>query len=146
MLKLIELIADLLLDLCVVVHEQVDPPGADGVEIAIAVKIMEPHALPVPNGNQRQALMAFHLRAGMPHRSQAALQQFFVIHVSVQYGAAGRLIQDHLAGGQRQIPHRFLGRKLQHIDERLRNLRRQCDAHGISVLGFKFEPVLLAMV
>ena len=63
----------------VVVAEQVDPPGADAVEDAPPLGVMQPDALGAHHRHQRQAgpaaglaLVQLHLGAGMPHRAQAA--------------------------------------------------------------------------
>ena len=67
------------------VAEQVDPPRADGVEIALAVEVVQPGALAARDGDERQCArvginVLFHLGAGMPDGGKAALQEFGIVH------------------------------------------------------------------
>ena len=59
-------------DVRVAVAKQVDPPGADAVQVTLAVHAMQPHAFGPGNRNRRLRLVQLHLRAGVPHRFQAA--------------------------------------------------------------------------
>ena len=72
MLEPVELRGDRGVDARVRVAEQVHPPGADGVEIAPAGEILEPHARAAPDRDQRQLLVILHLRARMPHVREVA--------------------------------------------------------------------------
>jgi hypothetical protein len=68
----IELVFERSVDTGVSVTKQVDPPGADGIEIAMTVAVIEPGAGAAGDGDERQALVMFHLGAGMPDGAQAA--------------------------------------------------------------------------
>ncbi len=73
LLETSELCGDGRVDPSVGVAEQVDPPGADRVQVALAGKVLEPHALPAANGNERQlSLVVLHLGARVPHVRQIA--------------------------------------------------------------------------
>ncbi|MNC84557.1 hypothetical protein D3C83_01130 [compost metagenome] len=72
-LELPELVRDCGIDARMAVAEQVDPPRADGVEVATAVEIVEPAAFAASHRNERQPLVVLHLGAGVPDRGQAAL-------------------------------------------------------------------------
>ncbi len=71
----VELLLDGGIDAGIRVAEEVDPPGAVGVEIAVAVEVDEPGPLAPRDGQRRHALGTRHLRAGMPHRIKAAALQ-----------------------------------------------------------------------
>ena len=59
--------------------EQIDPPGADGIEITVPVEIFESHSLATANRHQRQPFVIFHLGAGMPQITKILCRQFAVI-------------------------------------------------------------------
>ena len=59
----------------VAVAEQVDPPGADRVEVAPAVGVDQPRPFGARDREQRLGFEPLHLRAGMPDRAAAALGQ-----------------------------------------------------------------------
>src|SRR3990167_6564056 len=65
MLQLIDLILDALIDPRVGVAKHVDPPGADRVEVALAIEVLEPYAFAAFDRHQRQLLVVLHLRAGV---------------------------------------------------------------------------------
>lgn len=66
--------------------KQIDPPGADPVQIALAVEVAEPDAVRADNGDDGQSLMTFHLGAGVPDGVEAALQPVLVItHICSMY-------------------------------------------------------------
>src|SRR5579864_8713836 len=73
----IELILQRRVDTRVGVAEQVDPPGADGVEIATAFLIVEPRAGTARDRDERKAFVMFHLGAGVPDGTQAACDPVF---------------------------------------------------------------------
>ena len=52
-IQLIELLLDPLVDARVGVAEDVHPPGADGVDVALAVEVLQPHPLAPPDRDQR---------------------------------------------------------------------------------------------
>ena len=52
--------------------EEIDPPGTHRIEIALAVKILEPGAGTAPDRDHRQGFMVLHLRAWMPHDAKVA--------------------------------------------------------------------------
>jgi hypothetical protein len=68
----IELIFEGCVDARIRVTEQVDPPGADRVQIAVVCAVVEPRALAARNRDERQAFMVLHLGAGVPDGTQAA--------------------------------------------------------------------------
>ena len=80
MLQPVQLRLNRFVDSGIGMTEQVDPPGADGIEITPAVEVFQPHALAAANGDQRQLLMVFHLGAGMPQYGQVALNKLVVSH------------------------------------------------------------------
>ncbi len=63
--------------------EEVDPPRADGVQVASFVEIIQPHTFAAGDRHQRQRLVLFHLRARVPHRGGAACQQCIVASANV---------------------------------------------------------------
>ena len=48
------------------VAEEIDPPRADGVEIAPAVEVLKPDAAPASNRDHGEAFVILHLGAGVP--------------------------------------------------------------------------------
>ena len=80
-LQLVQLVLERGVDARVAVAEQVDPPRADGIEIALALEIVQPHALAARDRHQRQGFVLLHLGAGVPDRVQAALQVIRVFHL-----------------------------------------------------------------
>ena len=64
------------------VAEKIYPPGTDGVQVAVALGIVQPCTLAANDGNQRQLFMQFHLRAGVPHGLAAALQKILIAHAA----------------------------------------------------------------
>ena len=80
-LERVELFAQGRVDTRVAVAEKIDPPRADAVQIALAVKVVQPGPLAARDRDQRQiALVLLHLRARMPNGGEAALQQVGVAH------------------------------------------------------------------
>ena len=77
-LQLIDLILDTLVDPWVGVAEYVDPPGTDGIEVALAFEVFQPYAFTALDGHQRQLLVVFHLGAGMPQHREVALHPLVV--------------------------------------------------------------------
>ena len=71
-LEIVELGCDRRVDLRMRVPEQVDPPRADGVEIAAAVEIVKPRTAAPRNRNQGPGLVPLHLRARVPDGGTAA--------------------------------------------------------------------------
>src|SRR5476649_542522 len=72
MFEAVELILQRRVDARVGVAEQVDPPRADGVEIAAAFVVVQPRALAVADRDQRHGFMMLHLGARVPYAAQAA--------------------------------------------------------------------------
>ncbi|MNV28823.1 hypothetical protein D3C71_1200260 [compost metagenome] len=60
------------LDVWVAVAEQVDPPGADAVQVALPIGAVEPRALGARNGHGRLGFVPLHLGAGVPDAGEAA--------------------------------------------------------------------------
>ena len=73
MLELLGLRGDGGADARMGVAEEIDPPRADGVEVAFAVEVLEPHPAAAADGNRRQVLVVAHLRARVPQHAQIAL-------------------------------------------------------------------------
>jgi hypothetical protein len=72
------------------VTKQVNPPGTDGVDIALTFHVFEPDSLTTFDRQQLQPLVIFHLRRGMPEHIEITLTDFFVltqICIPFQYGA-----------------------------------------------------------
>ena len=86
-LQPIELRAHRGVDARVGVAEQVHPPGADGIEVALAVEILEPDAFAAPDRDQRQLLVVLHLRARMPDVREIARDVGGVVFGSSVHGA-----------------------------------------------------------
>lgn len=85
----IELRAQRFVDAGVGMAEQIDPPRADRIEIAVAGMIEEPGALPSCERDERHALVVLHLRTRMPYRTQTACDPVAIrfglnAHVSFQ--------------------------------------------------------------
>jgi len=76
----VELLAQRRDDARVAVPEEVRPPGADGVEEAVAVHVLQPRALRAADRHQRQGLVQLHLRARMPDGVEAAAEEVVVVH------------------------------------------------------------------
>ncbi len=71
-LELPQLFGERRIDARVGMPEEIDPPGAHGIEIAFAVEILEPRPRTASNRDHRQGFVVLHLRAGMPHDAQVA--------------------------------------------------------------------------
>ena len=76
--QLLGLLVDGLVDAWVGVAEQVHPPGADRVNVAVAVKVVEPDALAALERNQRQGFVVLHLGTGVPDGLQVTLDHLAV--------------------------------------------------------------------
>jgi hypothetical protein len=68
-----ELVGQRGIDTGIAMPEQIDPPRADGVEIAPPGEVIEPAARAPLHRHERQRLVLLHLGAWMPHGGQAAL-------------------------------------------------------------------------
>ncbi|MOA44328.1 hypothetical protein D3C78_1665940 [compost metagenome] len=79
-IELLELIAQGRLDVRMVVAKQVDPPGADAVEVTPAFEVMQPYAFGFGDGHEGLGFVLFHLCAGVPHMAQAALDHGGIVH------------------------------------------------------------------
>src|SRR5262245_34203540 len=62
----------------VAVPEEIDPPGADRIEDAAPLEIVEPDPFRAGDRQQGQSFVVPHLSARMPDRTQAALGEFCV--------------------------------------------------------------------
>lgn len=60
--------------------EQIDPPGTDSIQVALAIEVGQPYAFGAGNGHDGQGLMALHLGARVPDGIEAALQPGLVVH------------------------------------------------------------------
>ncbi|MNQ72515.1 hypothetical protein D3C85_872230 [compost metagenome] len=78
MFQLIHLVLDPLVDPRVGMAEDVDPPGADRIEITFAFEVFEPHAFAALDRDQRQLFVVFHLGAGMPQNREIALHPLII--------------------------------------------------------------------
>ena len=54
------------------VAEEVDPPGADAIQVAASFGVVEPGALGTRDGDGGRGLVPLHLGAGVPHSRKAA--------------------------------------------------------------------------
>src|ERR1700733_7404058 len=72
LLEPLELRGDRGVDARVGVAEQVHPPGADRIQVTLAVVVLEPSAAGSPYGDHGQLLVILHLRARMPHVGEVA--------------------------------------------------------------------------
>ena len=61
------------IDLLVRMPEEIRPPRADDIEIALSVHVVEPRPLCVVDHHRRQLLIVLHLRTRMPDMAQVAL-------------------------------------------------------------------------
>jgi len=66
----------------VAVTKQVDPPRADGIQIALPFRVIQPRPLRTRNRQQRLGFMAFHGGARVPDGSEAAGGEVGGIHWS----------------------------------------------------------------
>ena len=73
------------------VAEEVHPPGADAVEIAPPLEVVQPHALAALDRHQRQALVVLHLRARMPDHREVARRDRGIGRLRVHGGECMRL-------------------------------------------------------
>ncbi|KAF1068320.1 MAG: hypothetical protein GAK45_01398 [Pseudomonas citronellolis] len=77
-LQLVELVFQALVDARIGMPEHVDPPGADGVQVAFALEILQPDALAPADRDHRQAFVVFHLGTGVPQHGEVALHPLCV--------------------------------------------------------------------
>ena len=78
----VQLILERGVDTRVSMAEQVDPPGADSVQVASIVEVVQPCAIPASDRYQRQCagFVIFHLGAWMPDGGAAAVEPVEVRH------------------------------------------------------------------
>src|SRR5690554_3072027 len=86
MLKAVQLLLDALVNPLIAVTKNIGPPGANGIQIAVAVKIFQPDSLGLTNRNQRLLLVILHLRTWVPEYFQIALQPVCVGSHGYSYG------------------------------------------------------------
>lgn len=77
-LELVDLVLDALVDAWVGVAEHIDPPAADGIQVTLAIEVLEPYAFAVLDRDQWQLLMVFHLGAGVPQDLEVTLHPLIV--------------------------------------------------------------------
>ena len=68
----VELLLEGVADTRVGVAEEIDPPGADAVEVAAALHVVKPGAFATLDRHQRKLLVVLHLGAGVPDGSKGA--------------------------------------------------------------------------
>ena len=68
----VQLLLEGVADARVGVAEEIDPPGADAVEVAAAIHVVEPGAFATLDRHQRKLLVVLHLGAGVPDGSEGA--------------------------------------------------------------------------
>src|SRR5690606_5316536 len=77
-------LADLLLyrgaDARVAVTEEVDPPGADRIDVAVALKVVQPNPFAPFDGDHRKGFMVLHLGAGVPDGFEVPCDQIGIAH------------------------------------------------------------------
>jgi hypothetical protein len=66
MLQHVELFTQRRVDARVGMAEQVHPPGADRIQVAVALMVIQPHAAAMADGNQRHGFVVLHLGARVP--------------------------------------------------------------------------------
>src|SRR5712691_5021313 len=94
--KFFQLLAQRGVDARVAMAEEIYPPGTDGIEITLAIKIVKPDSFPVGDRDQRQGFVLFHLGTGMPNCREAACQKFPVSHEHpLILKDLGRIISTH---------------------------------------------------
>ncbi|MNC84768.1 hypothetical protein D3C83_03340 [compost metagenome] len=71
-LERIELRGERRVDARLAVPEEIHPPRADRIEVALALEVVEPAALRARDRNERQRFVLLHLGARVPHRAPAA--------------------------------------------------------------------------
>jgi hypothetical protein len=69
--------------------EEIDPPGTDRIQIAVAVKIFQPNTLPFFDGNNREILVVFHLCAGMPQNGEVTMGKNLIVHAKFLFKNPG---------------------------------------------------------
>ena len=74
-LEPLKLRADSRIDSRIGVSEQIDPPGADRVQVAPAFEVVQPWSAAMRYGHHRQPFVQLHLGARMPDRAQCAGDQ-----------------------------------------------------------------------
>ena len=73
------------------VAKKIDPPGTDRIDVAVAIKILEPYARGPSNGNGGPRLVILHLRAGVPENVKISFCPFGVArHFLFTLPSAGR--------------------------------------------------------
>ena len=77
-LELVELGLDPRADARIGMAEHVDPPGADRIQVALAVEVLQPDALAAADRDQWQLLVILHLRTGVPEHGKVALHPLLV--------------------------------------------------------------------
>ena len=81
MLKLANLFLDRGVDSRIGMAEQVDPPGAHGVDEPVALKVFQPDTFaPLDRDQWQGSFMVFHLGAGMPHGFEATGDEVSIAH------------------------------------------------------------------
>ena len=83
MLKFFQLTGQCAVDSRIAVAEQVDPPRADGVQVALAFEVFKPHALATADRDNGEPFMVLHLCARMPHNGQVSFYQVVILHIPV---------------------------------------------------------------
>ena len=64
----------------VAVTKNVHPPGADGIDVALAIEVLQPDPLTTANGHKREPLVVLHLGAGVPQGREVTLDKLVVMH------------------------------------------------------------------
>ncbi len=77
-LQSIELLLDPLIYVGIGVAEDVDPPGADRIQIAVAIEIVQPYAFAPLDRDYGHVLVVLHLGAGVPEYRQVPLHPLIV--------------------------------------------------------------------
>ena len=58
--------------------KQVDPPGTDGIDVTLAIHVLQPNAFAAPNRQKGQPLVIFHLGGRVPQNFQVTAANFVI--------------------------------------------------------------------
>ena len=70
------------------VAEEIDPPGADAVQVTSPVHVEQPGAFTPGNRDEGELLVVLHLGAGVPHRGEGAVEEAGVVRAG-RHGVIG---------------------------------------------------------
>ncbi len=80
----VELLLQSGVDARVGVTKEIDPPGADGIQITISVMVVQPRPAAVVNSHQWHGFVVLHLGTRVPDTVQAALHQLRRLGIQIK--------------------------------------------------------------